>query len=474
MKHVDVTDFRLTPGQILLNATVVGVIIFLCSMLGIWTRPSGLLAAFWPANAVLLGLFVRLPKLAHPLGWGAAFLGYLTADLITGMNWELSVFLTAGNFAGVAMGVFLFKQLAEKHRLLKQPLSIIYLILVTLAASVAAGIVGMAGFPYFFDGLAKDGFIYWFATEWANYLAILPVMLTLPRLRLGLIRLRRKQDCHLINLHQGLALLALILGMGLGVVIGGPGALAFLVPGLLWCALTYRLFTTALVILCSNIWVMLTISTGLLDLGVNVRDFLILESFRMGLALQSLAPLAVASVMNARNELVEQLRHLATHDSLTHILNRPGLYEKMQPELLSKKPYALLMCDIDHFKLVNDQYGHACGDLVLAEFAKRTSACLRESDIFARVGGEEFCILLTDCSHHIASDIADRICQACSNSPFQLNESIQIDVTVSIGLVYFDEQQSFSIEAILSLADEALYDAKESGRNCVVMNLASA
>lgn len=443
-------------------------LIFIMSLLGIYSRPTGLLATFWPANAVLLGLFVRSPHLAYPLNWVAAVLAYVTADMLTGSHLSISLFLTFGNIVGIFVGYTIFIQLSPSHRRLTQPLSVIYLVLICVAASASAGVVGMVGYPVLFHGKPLQGLSYWFVGELVNFLAILPVMLTAPNIKNLSFKMRRS-GLPEIDPQKAAALFSLIGGMLLSITIDGPGALTFFVPGLVWCALSFSLFTSACLTLICSMYVLLATASGYLDLGTNLRELYSLDSFRLGVTLVSLAPLTIASVMTTRNELVQKLQFTATHDQLTHALNRVGFYEKADEILNSGKPFAVMMLDIDHFKHVNDTYGHSGGDIVLAGFSRLATECLRSSDILGRLGGEEFCIMLPNCSQESALAVAQRICTTCSDHVFSLDNQVTLKVTVSIGLMHIPVLAKDSFEQILIKADEALYTAKESGRNRVVI-----
>ena len=163
---------------------------------------------------------------------------------------------------------------------------------------------------------------------------------------------------------------------------------------------------------------------------------------------------------------------LALTDSLTGLHNRRYLFTHldglMQRMADSNKPLALLMVDIDHFKQVNDTYGHAAGDEVLCEVANRIARDVRGFDLVARYGGEEFVVVMPDTSMDIAVAVADRLCKIVASDPVSLSESEKpIPVTVSIGVARTDGPEN-SPSALLKSADDALYQAKNEGRNRVV------
>lgn len=464
----------------LLDALLIGALVFSFSLLGILTRPAGALAAFWPANAVLLGVLVRRVRKAGWLTWCGAAAGFILADGVMGGAWPKVGWLSLANMTGVMVGYLLFSRVPCDHRRLRQPLSVVYLIVIVAIASLAAGLVGMLINPLLFQGAPVDGLLIWFTAELVDYLVILPVILTMPAWR-GLGSLRRKQRRRGAGPRMQLLTVApaltLFLGGVLGMVISGPGAVSYLVPGLLWCALAYSLFVTAVLTLLCSVWTLMAVSVGFLHLGSDFEGRYALQSFRIGVALMVLAPLAVASVMAARNELLRQLQHTVAHDRLTGVLNRSGFMDRADALFRAlpagDRPFAALMLDIDHFKKVNDQHGHAAGDQVLAGFALLVGRCLRDTDVLGRMGGEEFAVLLPDSSPAVAQAVAQRICDACAAHATALADGTQLVTTVSIGVAHAPAMP-VSLDALLSAADGALYRAKQAGRNRVVMGNASA
>jgi diguanylate cyclase len=169
-------------------------------------------------------------------------------------------------------------------------------------------------------------------------------------------------------------------------------------------------------------------------------------------------------------KLSQNLESIATIDSLTGVLNRRGLEEaalKMQD--ICKRinlSMAVLLIDIDHFKKVNDQYGHLSGDDVLRHLAKVIAEILRSSDVLGRYGGEEFCAFLPNTTEHDAIGLAERIREAIEKMPLKLNK-ITIKTTVSIG-VADSVRAGYDFKGLVATADSAMYSAKNSGRNRVM------
>lgn len=171
--------------------------------------------------------------------------------------------------------------------------------------------------------------------------------------------------------------------------------------------------------------------------------------------------LSIAAVLMATDGLVTQLEHLATHDPLTHALNRRAWLQRAADELTrsqrSGRGPALAMLDLDHFKKLNDTHGHQHGDAVLVHFAQTTQALLRRADRFGRYGGEEFVLLLPETPLHAAQGVTQRIHSALASGH-------ALDCQLSIGLTTWHGPTD-TLDAMLARADKALYQAKAQGRN---------
>lgn len=170
-------------------------------------------------------------------------------------------------------------------------------------------------------------------------------------------------------------------------------------------------------------------------------------------------------------QALEQIRQLATHDDLTGLLNRRAMLDRMQLEqrrsLRSGSPLLIAQLDIDHFKAVNDTHGHAAGDLVLQSFADTVRRNVRDTDVLARWGGEEFVLLLCDTPAADAVTLMERLRQAVQAMQVPVPQSGgPITVTVSIGLARHTPADPLA--GTLERADQALYAAKAGGRNRVV------
>jgi len=166
----------------------------------------------------------------------------------------------------------------------------------------------------------------------------------------------------------------------------------------------------------------------------------------------------------------EELRIQATRDFLTGIWNRAALMNKAHEEFnraeREQSTTTVLMCDIDKFKSINDNFGHQAGDDVLKQIAARMTECLRPYDILGRYGGEEFTLILPNTDQDGGLVVAQRVCDAIAESPLEIDAET-LPCSISIGLFSEIPSDAITVEKMIAVADEALYIAKLNGRNRV-------
>ena len=208
-----------------------------------------------------------------------------------------------------------------------------------------------------------------------------------------------------------------------------------------------------------------------LEMGVN--DYLVAPADELEL-------IARVKTQIKRKRFAEQLRaslhlslQLATTDAVTGLYNRHYMSSHLETLVKSAnksgKEISLAMMDLDHFKIVNDSYGHVSGDEVLQEFSQRISRNIRGVDLAARYGGEEFVIIMPDTRPADAIHIVERLRATTADMPFIISGNDKpIQVTASVGLVTMVGEEANS-KLLLEKADTALYQAKDSGRNCVIV-----
>ncbi|HXL21599.1 MAG TPA: diguanylate cyclase [Candidatus Dormibacteraeota bacterium] len=178
-------------------------------------------------------------------------------------------------------------------------------------------------------------------------------------------------------------------------------------------------------------------------------------------------------ILDLQDRLVEareQMRFRATHDTLTHLWNRGVITDLLTRELArgrrERANIAVILGDLDHFKKINDTYGHLAGDEVLRETSRRLLASVRSYDYIGRYGGEEFLVVLSNCEAQHAFARAEQIRKAISGKPMETAVG-SLSVTMSLGLLLSKDWGPRPLEETLNLVDAALYAAKAAGRDCV-------
>jgi diguanylate cyclase (GGDEF)-like protein/PAS domain S-box-containing protein len=179
-----------------------------------------------------------------------------------------------------------------------------------------------------------------------------------------------------------------------------------------------------------------------------------------------------ASMMQrARDEAVAKLQEFADRDGLTGIANRRYFELRIRDEFTRWQRYggdlSMLLFDLDHFKRINDEFGHLVGDTVLRVMAERVAATVRVQDVFGRFGGEEFALLLPCTSFDDAMIVAEKVRRAICETPIDV-QGARVPVTASVGVARARREVTSSYEALINEADAALYTAKREGRNRTV------
>ncbi|WP_163650339.1 GGDEF domain-containing protein [Modicisalibacter sp. 'Wilcox'] len=158
-------------------------------------------------------------------------------------------------------------------------------------------------------------------------------------------------------------------------------------------------------------------------------------------------------------------RRQANHDALTGVYNRRAALKAVERAQFDGAPFALLMLDIDHFKRINDTYGHKCGDRALCHVVECLRLNLRDEDMLGRYGGEEFIAVLQGMDREEAMGVARRLRACVSDTPYETQSHGTLSLTVSIGVAV--PREAADLDALVALADQRLYAAKRSGRNRV-------
>lgn len=452
---------RVLPYVVVLGVT------FALTLGGILARPIESLSLFWPVNAVLAGVLLRYPRQATFTGFSLVWLAMVGADLLCGSAWGPALWFNLCNLGVVVTLWQLMSRLPRMHRRMRSPRGVLSVFAACAAAAmVAASMAAVMAAPWFEQSL-RATWLAWFSEQFSTGVLVLPVLLTAPSVR-ALVR----GGAQPIRLAPLLVLLA---SLAFSIAFGGPGAIAFPIAALLWCAWTYSPFLVSLLTLTAGSTLIVAVAQNLMHFSVPQSEpgVTTLMSARLGIAMLELGPLVVACVSQANRSLMARLAHQATVDHLTGVLTRSAFTRRANTLLESRQqhaqalPLTLMMLDIDHFKSINDAHGHAVGDQVLRQFASTLQDQLQNDELIARLGGEEFVVILPGLAPERANFIAERLRRAIQDlHVVQADQRLQI--TVSIGVAGCDaDMPAPSLDELLASADQALYRAKARGRNRV-------
>lgn len=446
-----------------INLVILLFFITLCmAMLGLYCRTNAALSLFWPCNAMLLGLLVRFPQLSSALTFPAIYVGLVTADIAFGTHVAASMGMDAANLSFIVTGLGVLLTGSTTSRRL-QALNRVFPASV-VGAAVCAVIGSVASQHYFHDDLVQ-GWISWFCEQVSTSILLLPVMITLPRSD-EINELLR--ECRQVS---PLPLISLGVSIAAGISVGGGGSLIFPLPALMWCAVSYPLFITCLLTLITGITEIILVASNVLTIQGRDDFFLIdsLASARLGVAAMTVSPLIVALSATANKKLVARITRRADYDLLTGALTRSGLAARLDA-LMARRDHnfngAAFVVDIDRFKNINDTFGHAAGDYVLAQTVERIRQTLQQTAIISRMGGEEFLILIEHISLPRAFLLANRLRQSIEQHTIILNDD-DLSVTISIGISSLERVDAKTLDEAIKSADKQLYLAKSSGRNRV-------
>jgi diguanylate cyclase (GGDEF)-like protein len=480
-----------------LRLLLVGLAYYAGAWLGVTQTitPEGI-AIIWPPNALLLSAFLLFPYSHWPLLAVAALLAECAADVPAFPLWAALGFAMV-NLLECALAAWLIRRTASGRfdfDSLKRGAT--FLLYGPFLASALAALLG-AG-VYLLLGRTETGYwalwrLWWFGDA-LGLLLLTPLIVVLWRwLEQGLPRPSKAA------LAEAALLWGMLLLVGMSIFPQGEeGTLGFhLTPTLLlpfgaWAAARLGVWgaaTTVVLIAVMAIGFMVRGVHPYHEVAPQLAVWLMQEYLAVVAVLSIGLALLLHEIRKQRSELAQRveertealrqsnvaleeanarLNELAGTDYLTGIANRRHFYSLAERELQrqseSESALSLLMLDLDHFKEVNDRYGHDAGDQVLKSVVDTVQTTIRPLDPFGRYGGEEFLVLLPDTPVERAVEIAERIRRRVAALEISYDEQ-RIEITVSIGVVQWDGTDG--LEQLLAQVDCALYDAKLSGRNCV-------
>ncbi|SNY69922.1 GGDEF domain-containing protein [Enterobacter sp. CC120223-11] len=448
-----------SEAHVLRNAFFLFIITTLFYGVGAMLRLVQELSLFWPLNAVMAAIFARYVWLNRLHYYAICYGAMLLYDVFTTQWGMVSLVINASNMVFIVMVAQLVMR--DKRRAGSDPgpinaLRLFYYCLISAIFCALLGAVGSVGIDrQSFMPLVAD----WFSEQFSTGVLILPCVMTLT-LPHEIPRIRWKQL---------LPALTLVLSILAAIAVGGAGSLAFPLPALIWCAIRYPLPVTCALTLIAGASEIILVANAVINLAVSgPLQIDQLFSTRLGIATLAISPVIVSTSVAAINNLIRQVSLRADFDFLTRVYSRSGLYEalKNQPGDADRHLTVMLL-DIDFFKSVNDNYGHECGDYVLAAFARQVHDVVGEQGLVARIGGEEFVVAAWTRDPLNGFQLAETIRQRIESHVFQWRQQ-PLQVTVSIGTGSGTQGGKAVIDVfneLLAEADEYLYRAKKAGRN---------
>lgn len=428
------------------------------------------IAAFWPANAILVALLLADERPRWMPVLSAGFLANLAANQITRGTLAGPMLYGATNVIEVALVVGLLRRCANEEGVLQSTPAVIQFILIAgLIAPAISGVFGSVTACYFFDEPLLKSYVSWIASDGLGLLVFTPFLLSVFQGDL-LLCLHRKSWR---ERAEALGLLLLLGVVGYQVFVVAPRPMLFMLfPPLM--LVTFRVGhvgTKAAVMIVAIVGGIATMhGHGPVPMitADPAEQAHLLQGF---LALLLLTCLPVAAEVTARARLAARLdahdREMtlrATYDHLTGVHNRRG-FEESAAAVLERSAAGLIVIDFDHFKSINDRWGHLVGDRALQHLAAELRAAVGDAGVIGRMGGDEFVVLVpgADCEAAIAA--AGQIRQRVHAAPLTIDAHSTLLIGLSIGVASATAGEM--LDHVVQRADVALYDAKKAGRNTI-------
>lgn len=470
-----------------INVVIVGVLAYALSVVGLGFRHGPTLSVVWPAASILVGLFVRLPSIARWESFLVTGLAFYAADSITGSHAGHALVSAIANIVFVVSGWYFLTTARPIDRQLGRPQSVAVVYIIAAIAALVSGGSALVFESLLGTEVAASTVLEWTIVSFSNAALVLPVILTAPAWqRVKIIPTEPRRHPRDSEALVPLLLMALL---GFGIYVHAPTAVTFAVPALIFAALRSGVFKTAVLGL-----VTLGVMLGAIMLGIG--DFEIDNNhteadavvvIQLSLALMVMGPIAVASSTTMRNQKLYLAQRQAELDGLTGIFTRRAFFERSELLLQHlaevKRPVTVAMVDLDNFKVINDNYGHAIGDLVLQDVVTVMKTHLRDTDVFGRVGGDELAIVRAGISCDSVKHIAEGMCAQVASLNTLSGQNLLAagqdtsgttrlaGISISVGIVC-QETASRSLSELLEQADQALYEAKQSKNTVVVHKVA--
>lgn len=439
------------------------------------------IAAIWPANAILLALLLAQARPRWGAVLSAGFVAGVAANLITRGALAGTVLYGLANLIEVGLAVSLLRRSGggegdgegRGEGILHTTGAVLRFILVAgLVAPAVSGIPGsLTAFALYGEPLPK-AFATWVASDGLGLLVFTPFLSTV--VRGDFVVCFARKSWRERGLSAALLLLVGLVAYGVFFLATRPLLFAIFPPLMLVTFRVGRLGVEAAVMLVAVIGGIATMQGRGPMILIAADAATQAQAFQAFLAVTLLTCLPVAAEVTARARLTaalavhgQEMTASAITDPLTGTLNRRGFEAEARRWLRAEAPgsLSLIAVDFDHFKQINDRWGHQAGDQALRHFAALVSSHVRARDLVGRLGGDEFMILLPHSDLDLAQGVGERVRTAVENAPLALGGQAVASLSLSMGIASARSGESY--EDLARRADRALYEAKEAGRNTI-------
>lgn len=447
------------------------------------SRQAGNIATLWPPNGMLVAALLLIPKRRWAEVLIAGAIGSLAANLFNNNTIVIASSITIANLVEALIAASIIRHQTGRRVLFQHSTDVVVMIVASITAALVAGALSATSAKLLMHAPFTTIFIKWVLGDVLGLLVVMPIAVIAHDI------LKHGPDLMLSQRTQGEAALVLAAVCGVSFAVFAPNVppIQFLVMPTVLLA-SFRLgplgaaLSTVIVAVIGSLGTVVSAKAGAMTPDeITLRVF----NFQLNLAVLFLTALPIGSAMAQRvkleHDLVEEkeradrfardMASLANIDDLTGLATRRFFLDQLDNMAATarrvKQPLTLAMIDIDHFKPINDKFGHAVGDAVLMAIGAACRSAVRTEDVIGRLGGEEFAMLMPLTDQETAFRIVDRLREAVAAIAIPTSDGRTVSVTISVGMAMFADQQQ--IDRLLLDADRALYLAKERGRNRIVL-----